>query len=81
MASAGVFGRFPCIARLRAGTDPRTERLHPEWPVRPFRAAPAGAPQHPGQFIPISTAILIKSEWFLAPNFCLSRDVVLATVL
>ena len=38
--------------------------------------------EHPGrQFIPISTAILIRSEWFLAPNFCLSRDVVLATVL
>ena len=30
---------------------------------------------------PISTAIRIKSEWFLAPSFCLSRDVVLATVL
>ena len=30
---------------------------------------------------PISTAIRIRSEWFLAPSFCLSRDVVLATVL
>jgi hypothetical protein len=29
----------------------------------------------------ISTAIRIRSEWFLAPSFCLSRDVVLATVL
>lgn len=33
------------------------------------------------QFIPISTAIRIRSEWFFAPSFCLSRDVVLATVL
>ena len=30
---------------------------------------------------PISTAIRIKSEWFLAPSFCLSSEVVLATVL
>ena len=35
----------------------------------------------PCQFIPISTAIRIRSEWFLAPSFCLSREVVLATVL
>lgn len=42
-----------------------------EQPVRPLT----------GQFIPISTAIRIRSEWFLAPSFCLSRDVVLATVL
>ena len=42
-----------------------------EQPVRPLT----------GQFIPISTAIRIRSEWFLAPSFCLSNDVVLATVL
>jgi len=29
----------------------------------------------------ISTAIRTRSEWFFAPSFCLSRDVVLATVL
>jgi len=29
----------------------------------------------------ISTAIRIRSEWFLAPSFCLSSEVVLATVL
>ena len=33
------------------------------------------------QFMPISTAIRIRSEWFLAPSFCLSNEVVLATVL
>ena len=30
---------------------------------------------------PISTAIRIRSEWFFAPSFCLSKEVVLATVL
>src|ERR1700712_3151307 len=30
---------------------------------------------------PISTAIRIRSEWFLAPSFCFSSEVVLATVL
>ena len=30
---------------------------------------------------PISTAIRIRSEWFLAPSFCFSSDVTLATVL
>ena len=30
---------------------------------------------------PISPAIRIRSEWFLAPSFCLSSEVVLATVL
>src|SRR5690242_16673721 len=29
----------------------------------------------------ISTAIRIRSEWFFAPSFCLSSEVVLATVL
>src|SRR4051812_40480457 len=29
----------------------------------------------------ISTAIRIRSEWFLAPSFCFSSEVVLATVL
>lgn len=29
----------------------------------------------------ISTAIRIRSEWFLAPSFCLSSEVVFATVL
>jgi hypothetical protein len=30
---------------------------------------------------PISTAMRIRSEWFFAPSFCLSSEVVLATVL
>ena len=49
-------------------------------PVRPalnWRAWSSGEVQPS----PISTAIRIRSEWFLAPSFCLSRDVVLATVL
>ena len=29
----------------------------------------------------ISTAMRIRSEWFFAPSFCFSSDVVLATVL
>jgi hypothetical protein len=40
------------------------------------RVSPSG-----GQPKPISTAMRIRSEWFLAPSFCLSSDVVLATVL
>lgn len=62
----------------------------PGW--RRYRSAPPPNRLHPGaagsvlranerQPIPISTAILIRSEWFLAPSFCLSSDVVLATVL
>ncbi len=65
-----------CPAERRDRSAP-PNRLHPE-------AAGSASPgrQCPGrQFIPISTAILIKSEWFFAPSFCLSRDVVLATVL
>jgi hypothetical protein len=34
-----------------------------------------------GQPNPISTAIRIRSEWFLASSFCFSSEVVLATVL
>ena len=33
------------------------------------------------QSIPISTAMRMRSEWFLAPSFCFSSDVVFATVL
>jgi hypothetical protein len=44
--------------------------------ARPVRLlAEAGQPR------PISTAIRIKSEWFFAPSFCLSSEVMLATVL
>ncbi len=77
-ASADCVGGWcpPCprIAQPRDGTDPRRpDRLQP-------RAARSG-PCRDNQLIPISTAIRIRSEWFLAPSFCLSRDVVLATVL
>ncbi len=45
-------------------------------------AVPADPPARCGiQLRPISTAIRMRSEWFLAPSFCLSSDVVLATVL
>jgi hypothetical protein len=40
-----------------------------------FRSVEACQPR------PISTAIRIRSEWFFAPSFCLSNEVVLATVL
>jgi hypothetical protein len=33
------------------------------------------------QLKPISTAMRIRSEWFFAPSFCFSKEVVLATVL
>ncbi len=33
------------------------------------------------QLRPISTAMRIRSEWFLAPSFCFSIDVMLVTVL
>lgn len=64
--------RCPCIARPTAASIRRPNRCILEQPVRSLAE---------GQFIPISTAIRIRSEWFLAPSFCLSRDVVLATVL
>ena len=41
------------------------------------RLEAAGRPQSS----PISTAIRIRSEWLFAPSFCLSNEVVLATVL
>ena len=66
--------RPPSATHCPAGgvADPLTEPLPLEQPVRSL----AGR-----QFMPISTAIRIRSEWFLAPSFCLSREVVLATVL
>ena len=44
-------------------------------PVQISRQSDAHQPR------PISTAIRIRSEWFFAPSFCLSSEVVLATVL
>lgn len=72
IVSADGVSRRPRIARTRGGADPSAEPAA-SWSSRfgPWRC----------QFIPISTAIRIRSEWFLAPSFCLSRDVVLATVL
>jgi hypothetical protein len=43
--------------------------------ARPVQFSDAGQPSS------ISTAIRIRSEWFLAPSFCFSSEVVLATVL
>lgn len=49
---------------------------------RPSGAAgSAGSERQRVQPSSISTAIRIRSEWFLAPSFCLSSEVVLATVL
>lgn len=48
------------------------------------RSRPTGAASSisdTGQPSSISTAIRIRSEWFLAPSFCFSSEVVLATVL
>ena len=68
------------IARTKARMQ-RCERSRPQArPVQPalnWRAWSSGEVQ-PN---PISTAIRIRSEWFLAPSFCLSSEVVLATVL
>ena len=51
-------------------------------PSRRGRFSGSGANDSAGaQPSPISTAIRIRSEWFLAPSFCLSSEVVLATVL
>ena len=72
LGTADGVSRRPCIARPVEAPIRRPNRCIMEQPVRPPAA---------GQPIPISTAIRIRSEWFLAPSFCLSREVVLATVL
>ncbi|MBA3651685.1 MAG: hypothetical protein H0W66_09455 [Chthoniobacterales bacterium] len=62
------------IAPMKADTgdaDGRAERRG----LSGFWQSDAGQPS------PISTAIRIRSEWFLAPSFCFSIEVVLATVL
>lgn len=65
-----------CPAARRDHSAPTEPACILEQPVR------CSGRQCPGrQFMPISTAIRIRSEWFFAPSFCLSRDVVLATVL
>ena len=51
------------------------------WYGRPRRQARPVQFPDAGQPNSISTAIRIKSEWFLAPSFCFSSEVVLATVL
>ena len=65
----------PDDARMKAT---RTGRALEARPVRPALNRRAVQGLQPS---PISTAIRIRSEWFLAPSFCFSRDVVLATVL
>ena len=61
---------------------PGERELQRQERVAPARRGRFGPPSADGaQPSPISTAIRIRSEWFLAPSFCLSSEVVLATVL
>lgn len=71
---------IPLPGRMRMAAM-RTGRAPQARPVQ--RATNAGAPPNEKRVQPssISTAIRIRSEWFLAPSFCLSSEVVLATVL
>jgi hypothetical protein len=64
---------LPSPETLTAATS--TGRALPARPVRLLLKTDSRQPRS------ISTAIRIRSEWFLAPSFCLSSEVVLATVL
>ena len=67
----------PRIARATVeAVPPRLFR-----PRRAARGQFAPSRQAQAQPIDISTAIRIRSEWFLAPSFCFKSEVVLATVL
>src|SRR5689334_11704154 len=72
------------ISSCAAGVDPlpRRKRAPADGRSRPTGAT-CSTPAGPDavQPNPISTAIRIRSEWFLAPSFCFSSEVVLATVL
>ncbi len=60
----------------------RFTRLLPHQQRTQCHGVPAGrSVVAAAQSIPISTAMRMRSEWFLAPSFCFSSDVVLATVL
>src|SRR6266545_8166724 len=63
------------IARTRANAGDMDGRANRRDQFSLFRGSDAGQPS------PISTAIRIRSEWFFALSFCLSSEVVLATVL
>ena len=70
------------VGAVHALPGTRRDPIRPAGPAASWSSRFGAGPQVRGrQLIPISTAILIRSEWFLAPSFCLSRDVVLATVL
>jgi hypothetical protein len=66
------------IARTTREWQRRERSRREARPVRCFRRRLDLVGAQPS---PISTAIRIRSEWFLAPSFCFSSEVVLATVL
>jgi hypothetical protein len=76
---AGPLCRRMVSARSKHCPATRRDPIRPAGPAASWSSRFGAGPGH--QLIPISTAILIRSEWFLAPSFCFSRDVVLATVL
>ena len=63
------------LRRYAAAVQPMGRAFQGARPVRPLSIVGNHQPRS------ISTAIRIRSEWFLAPSFCLSSEVVLATVL
>ena len=71
--------RWMLLSSSHCPNESRHQRYGPSRraarPVQIFRQSDSCQPR------PISTAIRIRSEWFFAPSFCLSSDVVLATVL
>ena len=92
---AGAADTITAGAITVATTDPQGLRWTTAFvdPIAPTKASTGdmdGRADRRGQFSlqavacqpsPISTAIRIRSEWFLAPSFCFSSEVVLATVL
>lgn len=88
-AGAGVEAADAAIAEHRRRFSPSLSRAsellfnHRNW--RSLRAANSGFRFRAGiaadYSSPISTAMRIRSEWFFAPSFCFSSEVVLATVL
>jgi hypothetical protein len=65
--------------RLLSSSHCPNESRHLQWMVAPMGATSSFF--EVCQPRSISTAIRIRSEWFFALSFCLSNEVVLATVL